>query len=54
MDLDEQDPTVMRALALALTRQALTYVEALNDEEASGHLERAIEALTKPRTAHAG
>jgi hypothetical protein len=54
MDGDTKEPTVVRALALALTKQALAYAGSLNDEETSGHLKRAIEALTKPRTAPAG
>ena len=54
MDLDDKEPTVVRALALALIRQALSYVVSLKDEEASGHLERAIGALTKARAAPAG
>jgi len=54
MDHVDKEPTVVRALALALTRQALTYAASLKDEEASGHLERAIEALIKPRAVPAG
>jgi hypothetical protein len=45
MELDEKEPAVVRALALALIRQALTYVKSLKDDDASGHLERAIDAL---------
>lgn len=54
MDHDDKEPTVVRALALALTRQALTYAASLKDEEASGHLQRAIDALIKPRALPAG
>ena len=50
MDLSETDPTVTRALALALMRQAKEYLAATNDVDAADHLQRAIDTLLTPRT----
>ncbi len=51
MDLNQQDPGVTRALALALMRQASEYLVAIDEDEASLHLRRAIDALLKPTPA---
>ena len=48
MDLNEKDPGVTRALALALMRQAREYLGAIGEDEASLHLQRAVDALLKP------
>ena len=50
MDLSETDPTVTRALALALMRQAKEYLAATNDVDAADKLQRAIDTLLTPRT----
>jgi hypothetical protein len=49
MDLNQKDPGVTRALALALMRQAGEYLGAIDEDEASLHLRRAIDALLKPK-----
>lgn len=48
MDLNQKDPGVTRALALALMRQAGEYLGAIDEDESSLHLQRAIDALLKP------
>lgn len=50
MDLYEKEPAVTLALALVLTRQALEYLAAIKEEDASRHLQRAVDVLRKPRT----
>jgi hypothetical protein len=50
MDLSETDPTVTRALALALMRQAKEYLAATNDVDAADQVQRAIDTLLTPRT----
>lgn len=49
MDLNANAPTVQRALGLALMRQALEYLSTVGEDEASGHLSCAIDALLKPK-----
>lgn len=51
MDLNQKDPSVTRALALALMRQAGEYLGAIDEDEALVHLQRAIDALLKPTPA---
>ncbi|WP_170319084.1 hypothetical protein [Sphingobium yanoikuyae] len=48
MDLNQKDPGVTRALALALMRQANEYLAAIGEDEAGLHLQRAVDALVKP------
>lgn len=50
MDLSDTDPTVTRALALALMRQAKEYLTATNDRDAADQLQTAIDILLTPRT----
>lgn len=50
MDLNANAPTVQRALGLALMRQALEYLSTVDEDEASGHLRCAIDALLKPKS----
>lgn len=50
MDLYEKEPAVTQALALVLVRQALEYLAAIKEEDASRHLQRAVDVLLKPRT----
>jgi hypothetical protein len=49
MDLYEKDPAVTRALALALMRQARDYLAAIKEDEASSHLQLAVDTLLKPK-----
>lgn len=49
MDLNTTAPTVQRALGLALMRQALEYLSTVGEDEASGHLSSAIDALLNPK-----
>lgn len=49
MDLNANAPTLQRALGLALMRQALEYLSTVGEDEASGHLSSAIDALLKPK-----
>lgn len=49
MDHYEKDPVVTKALALALMRQAREYLSAIREEEASAHLQLALDALLKPK-----
>ncbi|WP_176401116.1 hypothetical protein [Sphingobium sp. Z007] len=49
MDLYEKEPAVTQALALALMRQALEYLAAIKEEDASRHLQCAVDALLKPK-----
>lgn len=49
MDLNANAPTVQRALGLALIRQALEYLSTVGEDEASDHLNSAIDALLKPK-----
>ncbi|MFH8654565.1 hypothetical protein ACH37Y_17810 [Sphingomonas paucimobilis] len=51
MELYEKEPTVTRAMALALMRQAQEYLLAIKEEEASSHLQRAVDTLLKTKTA---
>ena len=53
MELYEKEPTVTRAMALALMRQAQEYLLAIKEEEASSHLQRAVDTLLKTKTAGA-
>lgn len=53
MDISDTDPTVTRALALALMRQAKDYLRATGDLDAAQHVEHAIDTLLKPRAAAA-
>ncbi|WP_298674016.1 hypothetical protein [uncultured Sphingomonas sp.] len=50
MDTFETDPTMTRALALALMRQAKEYLTATKDGDAADQLQRAIDTLLTPRT----
>lgn len=50
MELYEKEPTVTRAMALALMRQAQEYLAAIKEEEASSHLQRAVDTLLKTKT----
>jgi len=54
MDLNDTDPAVARALALALMRQAHEYLAASKETVAAGHLSRAIETLRAPGSSGTG
>ena len=45
MDLYEKDPTVTRAMALALMRQALELLDAVREDGAAGQLRGAVDTL---------
>jgi len=47
MDLYERDPTVTRAMALALMRQALELLEAVKEDGAAGQLRGAVDSLLR-------
>jgi hypothetical protein len=51
MDVDRRDPNISRVLALALMRQAEDYLISSGDDEVVVHLQRAIDALLKFRSA---
>lgn len=43
----ENDPTVTRAMALALMRQALELLDAVNEHAAAAHLQLAVDTLLR-------
>jgi hypothetical protein len=45
-DLDT-DPTLQKAMALALMRQALEWLEAADEDKAAAHLRNAVDAVLK-------
>lgn len=49
MDFYEKDPTVTKAVALALMRQAQSLLAAVNEQHADGHLQMAIDALLQKK-----
>lgn len=49
MDFYEKDPAVMKAMALALMRQALSFLDAVNEQTAGCHLQAAIDALLQKK-----
>jgi len=47
MDDLDTDPTLQKAMALALIRQALEWLEAADEEKAAAHLRDAVDAVLK-------
>lgn len=45
MDIYQKDPTVTKAMAIALMRQALDLLDAVNERTAGCHLQMAIDAV---------
>lgn len=56
MDIYQKDPVVTKAMAIALMRQALDLLDALNERTAGCHLQMAIDAVlpAKPPEPAAG
>ncbi len=47
MDDLDTDPTLQTAMALALMRQALEWLEAAEEDKAAAHLREAVDAVLK-------
>ena len=47
MDDLDTDPTLQKAMALALMRQALEWLEAADEDKAAAHLRDAVDTLLK-------
>lgn len=47
MDLCEKDPTITRAMALALMRQAHELLQAVRENDAANHLQAAVDTLLR-------
>ncbi|WP_210358966.1 hypothetical protein [Sphingomonas beigongshangi] len=47
MDDLVEDPMLQKAMALALIRQALDWLEVADEEEAAAHLREAVDAVLK-------